>query len=62
LYLQLYAYLLDAAWFDCNSLKNERLEECASAGLKRFRIPPAVGDGMVKALKLLQGIGPDHLQ
>ncbi len=58
LYLQLYAYLLDAAWFDCQSLKNGRLEECASTGLKRLDIPPGVGDGVMKALKLYKVSDP----
>ena len=58
LYLQVYSYLLNAAWFDCNALKNERLQECVSAGIKRLEIPPSVGDGLVKALKLYKVSDP----
>ena len=51
LYLQEYAYFMDAASFDCGALKYDRLQDCAAARLRRLGVPDTVGDGIVDALK-----------
>jgi tetratricopeptide (TPR) repeat protein len=59
LYLQLYGYLLNAVWFDCDqSLAKARLQECAGEGMKRLAIPKPVSAGLLKALQLYKVSDP----
>jgi hypothetical protein len=58
LYLQEYAYFMDAASFDCGALKYDRLQECATARLKHLGVPDTVGDGIVTALKSYSASDP----
>jgi tetratricopeptide (TPR) repeat protein len=57
LYLDLYAIVLDAAAFDCGSLKNERRQECIKAVVQRT-VRPGLADGMAKALNLYKVSDP----
>jgi membrane associated rhomboid family serine protease len=51
LYLHLYAYLLDAAAFDCRSLKGENWQQCFDGEINGTDSPDLV-DGTMKALNL----------
>jgi tetratricopeptide (TPR) repeat protein len=51
LYLQLYAYLLDAAWFDCRSLEGDRQQQCINAAMKQT-VSATLEDQMRQALSL----------
>ena len=60
LYLQVYADVLNAAWFDCGSLQNDRMRRCVDSAIKRRGIPPDVSDGVSKALNLYKVSDPIH--
>jgi tetratricopeptide (TPR) repeat protein len=57
LYLQVYAYLVDAAAFDCRSFQNEARQHCMSAALEHS-VTSGLADGMLKALKLYKVSDP----
>jgi tetratricopeptide (TPR) repeat protein len=57
LYLQLYAYLVDAAAFECGSFSDEARKQCMSAALQNS-VRPDLADGMLKALKLYKASDP----
>jgi L-fucose mutarotase/ribose pyranase (RbsD/FucU family) len=57
LYLQLYAYLVDAAAYDCGSFQNDVRKQCMTAALQRS-VTPALADGMLKSLRLYKVSDP----
>ncbi len=57
LYLHLYAYLLDAADFDCSSLKGDSWQQCVDGEISGTATPELM-DGMVKALNLYKVSDP----
>jgi hypothetical protein len=57
LYLQLYAYLVDAAAFECGSFPNEARKQCMSAALQNS-VRPDLADGMLKSLRLYKVSDP----
>lgn len=57
MYLHLYAYLLDAARFDCGSLKGDGLQACVNEAMNRTA-STAAEDGVLKALKLYKVSDP----
>jgi membrane associated rhomboid family serine protease/tetratricopeptide (TPR) repeat protein len=57
LYLQLYAYLLDATSFDCGSLKGDDWQRCFDAEAHRF-ITPELETGVTRGLNLYKVTDP----
>jgi hypothetical protein len=57
LYLHLYAYLLDAAHFDCRSFKADSRTACVNTSMNRL-ILPGLDDGVLKALHLYKESDP----
>jgi tetratricopeptide (TPR) repeat protein len=57
LYLHLYAYLLDAAHFDCRSFKGDSLKQCINTSMNRA-VLPGLDDGVLKALNLYKVSDP----
>jgi len=57
LYLQLYAYLLDSASFDCRAFKSDAWQRCFDAE-SRPLITPAIDQGVTKALNLYKATDP----
>lgn len=57
LYLHLYAYLLDAAWFDCRSFEGEHQQQCINAAMKQT-VSAALEDQMRQALSLYEVSDP----
>ena len=62
LYLQVYADVLNAAWFDCRAQQNDRVRSCVDTAVKRQGIPQDVTDGVTKALNLYKVSDPIHFQ
>lgn len=58
LYLDVYDSVLNAAWFDCNSLKGDALRRCVDDTLKGQGTPEEVNDGVIKALNLYKTSDP----
>ncbi len=57
LYLQLYAYLLDAAWIDCDDTQNAGIQQCIKAVMGHTSSPD-LSDGVLKALSLYKTSNP----
>jgi Domain of unknown function (DUF4034) len=57
LYLQLSAYLLDAAWVECRSLTHDALTGCIGAYLNRH-VSTSVTDGVTKAVDIYKSSDP----
>lgn len=60
LYLQVYADLLNAAWFRCRSRSGDDMRSCIDGKLKDGGIPDDVSDGVVQALNLYKVSDPIH--
>jgi tetratricopeptide (TPR) repeat protein len=58
LYLQVYAYLMDAAWYDCSSRRGDAAARCVVSTMKWRYIPQDVKDGIVQALNLYKVSDP----
>jgi tetratricopeptide (TPR) repeat protein len=56
LHLQLYSYLLDAAWYDCVSGTGDR-QQCINAAMNRT-VSPVLADQTLKALSLFKTSDP----
>ncbi len=57
LYLQMSAYLLDAAWVECSSLTNDALDNCMGMYLNRY-VSRSVSDGVTKAASIYKSSDP----
>jgi tetratricopeptide (TPR) repeat protein len=57
LYMYQYAYLLDAAAFDCRSLKNDSWQQCLDGEINGT-VTPSLVDGTMTALKLYKVTDP----
>ena len=57
MYLHLYAYLLDAAHFDCRSLGGYRLKQCMDVSMTE-KVLPGLNAGVLKALNLYKSSDP----
>lgn len=58
LYLQVYANVLDAAWFDCGSRRGDRLRDCVDSAMKERRMPEDIRNGVTQALNLYKVSDP----
>lgn len=58
LYLSVYSNVLDAAWFDCRTLKGDAVKRCVDDTLKSDGVPKEINAGVVKALNLYKVSDP----
>ena len=58
LYLEVYDNVLNAAWFECRSMKGDAVRRCVDDTLKSQGPPKEVGDGIIKALNLYKVSDP----
>jgi tetratricopeptide (TPR) repeat protein len=60
LYVQLYAYLLDAAWFDCHQPKVDDRKRCADSAMSES-VTPALEQELARAMNLYKASDPIEL-
>ena len=58
LYLNVYGYILDTAWYNCSTLKSDAMKRCIEGTLKSEPIPREINEGVVKALNLAKVSDP----
>ena len=61
LYLQMTAYLVDAAFYECDSLNNQALTDCMGVYLNQH-VSTSVSDGVKKAAGIYPNFRPDSVQ